>query len=143
MTRKEKREWKELWGNSGLTETELLSKVMLILFNYPQGISFHSIYSLLFEGAQGAILEDNLRRVVTQLKDEGLIGLEPSSTYRLTGKGIKCCRTKIAFFKNHPYELYYWEQKTELVFTKYLPIIFSALALLISFLSYNFILHNK
>ena len=143
MKLKEKREWNKMWGNAGLNEYELKSKVMLLLFNSPTGLPPNTIYIEIFGTASGKILEDNLNRVFTELSYNELIQKEQNMGYILSGKGLKSCKFPVKFFRKYPYETWFWLNKLDLLFTKYLPIIFSAAALLISYLTFLFAIQNK
>lgn len=143
MTKKEKREWREIFGNVGLSEYELKSKVMLLLFDFPKGLPPDKIYERIFDNASGDVLVNGLNRIFTELFDSGLIQKEQNIGYRLSGKGSKACKVSIKVFRKYPYETWFWLNKFELLFTRYLPIILSSLALLMSILSYLFAIQSK
>lgn len=143
MKRKEKKEWRKLWGNAGLSEYKLKSKIILLLFNNPTGLRPIEIYKSIFGTASGSTLEDSINRIFTELYYDGLIQKEPGEGYTLSGKGLKTCKSPVRILRKYPYETWFWLKKIDLLFTKYLPIIFSAVALLISFLTYLFVIRSK
>jgi hypothetical protein len=134
MKRKELRGWKKLWGNAGLNDEQLRSKILIALFQFPSGIPFGILFKSVFGTASGTSLDDMLQHSLIVLRHENLVTFENNS-YTLSGTGFKACRTSI--FRNYPYEVYFWKGRLELIITKYLPILLSIVALAFSILSYN------
>ena len=140
MSRKDKREWKEMWGNAALTENELFNKVILILDQQHRAIEYNDLYQQLFPNADGKILHNTFRRIIIQLTDENILLTEEGNRCRLTGKGIKLCKIHLKPLRKYPYSVFRIYNIIDSIFTKYLPIIISIIALIISFLAYS---HRK
>jgi len=127
------------------TKIELLNETVISIKSAIDGIDHKILFGNVFPWNFGDELEPLLKTVIIQLCDDGLIrkeivedklyGLKHTNRYHITGSGIKLCH--VPFFKSKPYSYYKAKSLFQTVFTKYLPIIISTTALIISYLNYS------
>lgn len=118
------------WGNVFKPEPKLLSKTILLLYDYPNGRSINDIFVSLFPDAGGGDLTEKTLRILRVLLDEKLIDNDGNGYYRLSGAAISLCNKKR--LRNHPYERYLISKNLEFWVGKPVPVFISCLSLLVS-----------
>ena len=78
MTRKEKKEdkeWKEIWGNAGLSQSKLIDKILLDISAELAPISQVELFTKVFGTAGGVPLDHAFKQAITILTGENLINV--------------------------------------------------------------------
>lgn len=127
---------KKFLDNSDRSEPYLMGMIISLLYDNPKGMHPNDIRDQLFPYTKGKVIDDMTNRMITQLNDLQLISFTPGFGYALTGKGIKTKRNRFFIFNSYPYITWSVKRKLELILTKYLPILISILALVVSIFTY-------